>query len=67
MRQGRPARRSLAALLHCASPPVVRTVFCLAGLSGGAALLPAVAAAQQATQPSSELQEVVVTATKRTT
>jgi iron complex outermembrane recepter protein len=50
------------------SKRAVRSGLCAAGLAAGAALAaPGIAAAQQAAAGSTELQEVVVTATKRTT
>ena len=68
MIQGRPAHLSAASLQQRASAPVFRPAWGLAGLLAGAALgAPVIALAQQTTPGSGELQEVVVTATKRTT
>src|ERR1700747_3456148 len=65
---GTPAQLSAAALHHCESRRAVRIGWCAAGLAAGAALAASgIAAAQQPAAGSTELQEVVVTATKRTT
>jgi iron complex outermembrane recepter protein len=67
MSQGRPAQPSAAALHHSEAQRACRSRSWLVGLAAGAALTaPGIAAAQQTAAGSTELQEVVVTATKRT-
>ncbi|MBV8497318.1 MAG: TonB-dependent receptor, partial [Gammaproteobacteria bacterium] len=64
----RPELESAASLQECAWERSFRIVTCLAALVGVAmTLAPAGAAAQQSSQGATGLEEVVVTATKRTT
>ena len=68
MSQGRLAQPSAAAVHHSEAQRARRSCSWVVGLAAGAALAaPGIAAAQQAIASSNELQEVVVTATKRTT